>query len=125
MTSAAGAVLYVEDHLSVASFYREVLGMTLIEADASHTRLRVDGFDLVLHAKHSNAVPKSAGATSRRRVEGVIRLIFAVEDVSACRAAALRHGGMVDAEAPAWAGANSRLRLGQDPEGNIFQVQPR
>lgn len=125
MTSAAGAVLYVEDHPSVASFYREVLGMTLIETDASHTRLRVDGFELVLHAQHSNAVSQNAGARPRRRVEGVIRLIFAVADVSACRAAASRHGGLVDMEAPSWAGANAHLRLGHDPEGNIFQVQPR
>jgi predicted enzyme related to lactoylglutathione lyase len=126
MATIVGAVLYVEDHVRVARFYREVLGLALIESETGHSRLLGPGFELVVHA-HS-AKDRVAGNDTlppKRRVEAALRMIYAVPDISACRSAAALHGGQIDRDPPGWAGADADLRLGHDPEGNVFQVQPQ
>ena len=126
MNSAAiGAVLYANDHAQLAAFYRQALGLVPLESDSEHTRLRCGGFDLVVHQVAGHRAVSTTVAPPQRREHGAIRLIFSVPDVNASRAAALSLGGQVDEQPPRWAAVDSPLRLGHDPEGNVFQVQPQ
>ncbi len=119
-----GAVLYTKDHVRVAAFYRDVLGLLEGERDADHSRLDCGGFDLIVHRiAGSGTTENASGASSHRRELGPIRLIFRVADVEACRAAAARMGGQLDDQPPPWAPVGSSVRLGQDPEGNVFEVR--
>jgi predicted enzyme related to lactoylglutathione lyase len=126
MATFVGAVLYAEDHVRVARFYQKVLGFALLESESGHTRLQGHGFELVIHAHLTqDQLAADRNAPPKRRTAAAVRLIFAVPDVSSCRSAAAVHGGQIDRDPPVWAGSDADLRLGHDPEGNIFQVQPQ
>ena len=125
MTSTmVAAVIYAKDHAGVAAFYRDVLGLMPRESDPDHTRLECGGFDLIVHRIPGNSTSTANVLPQQRRERGVIRLIFSVADVDACRVAAAALGGEIDNHPPPWAQPGSNLRLGHDPEGNVFQVQP-
>jgi predicted enzyme related to lactoylglutathione lyase len=125
MTSAmVAAVVYAKDQARVAAFYRAVLGLMPRESDQDHTRLGCGGFDLIVHRTLGNSTSTANVLPQQRREHGAIRLIFSVADVDACRVAAVALGGEIDNHPPAWAQPGSNLRLGHDPEGNVFQVQP-
>ena len=97
-----------------------------LETDSDHSRLRCEGggFELVVHrvAGHREGTHTYP---LQRREHGAIRLIFSVPDVDASRAVALSLGGQIDGHPPRWAAVDSPLRLGHDPEGNVFEVQPQ
>jgi predicted enzyme related to lactoylglutathione lyase len=125
MASAmVAAVVYAKDHTGVAAFYRDVLGVTPRESDADHTRLDCGGFDLIVHRVPGNGASTANVPAPQRRERGAIRLIFSAADVDACRVTAATLGGEIDNHPPPWAQPGSKLRLGHDPEGNVFQVQP-
>jgi predicted enzyme related to lactoylglutathione lyase len=125
MTSAmVAAVVYAQDQARVAAFYRDVLGLVPGESDPDHSRLACGGFDLIVHRLPGTSTSTANVLPQQRRERGAIRLIFSVADVDACRVAAAARGGEIDNHPPPWAQPGSNLRLGQDPEGNVFQVQP-
>jgi predicted enzyme related to lactoylglutathione lyase len=125
MASAmVAAVVYAKDLAGVAVFYRDVLGVMPRESDPDHIKLDCRGFDLIVHRVPGNVTRIANVPLPQRRERGAIRLIFSVADVDACRVAAAALGGEIDNHPPPWAQPGSNLRLGHDPEGNVFQVQP-
>ena len=121
--SAVSAVLYAKDQAKVAAFYRDTLGLPRTTSEADHTILACGGFDLVIHQTPRPIVDTvTITAPPKRRDGGAIRLNFTVNSVAAARQIAASLGGQVDDTPPAWAPGGAKLRLGHDPEGNVFLV---
>jgi hypothetical protein len=121
--SSVRAVLFVKDLGKAAAFYIGALGMTRVSGDKDHAVLQCHGFELVVHQ-----IPKPFADTiviaqpPVRRVWGAIRLDFPVSSIDDSRRLARSLGGDVDEAPPAWAGGDTSLFFGHDPEGNQFGV---
>lgn len=118
----AGALIYALDLERMSGFYRQVLGMRLLHADAEHQVIESDDLQLIVHA-----IPPPIAATITLasppvpRDEQALKLFFTVTSLAdaALRASAL--GGALFG--PAYAGPGFEVRNGHDPEGNIFQLR--
>jgi catechol 2,3-dioxygenase-like lactoylglutathione lyase family enzyme len=118
------AVLFAKDQAKLAGFYRDVLGMHVRASDAHHASLVCGGFELLIHQlPPETAASIAIAGPPLRRETGAIRLNFTVDDIGSARRAAAALGGQVDDAAPAWAPSDARVRLGHDPEGNVFLVE--
>lgn len=121
--SSVSAVLFAKDAKKVAAFYVQALGLGCTFSDAHHSALSCAGFELIIQQ-----IPRhiADGFTlqqpPRRRVEGAIRLNIPVQSIDDARKLAGALGGEIDTAPPAWAPANAKMFLGQDPEGNVFMV---
>lgn len=122
-SSVLAAVVYARDAQALARFYGGMLGASVRDSGPDHATIDCGGFDLVLHRATGAGVTPPAAEHPGRREHAVIRLAFSVADMAACRAAAAAWGGVVDEQAPLWAGADSVIRLGHDPEGNVFELR--
>ena len=122
--SNVSAVLFAKDQAKVAAFYRDALGLPCKTSDTDHTILACGGFDLMIH---QIPAPIAASiiitAPPRRRETGAIRLDFTIKSVAGARSIAASQGGQVDDAPPAWAAPGANVRLGYDPEGNVFLVK--
>jgi catechol 2,3-dioxygenase-like lactoylglutathione lyase family enzyme len=122
----ARAVLFVKDLQKVTVFYVGALALTRLSGDNDHAVLERDGFELVVHQ-----IPKQIADTiviaqpPVRRIWGAIRLDFPVASIADSRKLARALGGDIDDSPPPWAGANTNLYFGHDPEGNQFGVSQR
>jgi Glyoxalase-like domain len=124
MTASVSAVLFPKNQAKVAAFYRDTLELPCSTSDAYHTVLACVGFDLIIHQIPPPLADSIAiTAPPERREAAAIRLNFTIKNVAAARSMAARLGGQVDEAPPAWAPPDARVRLGHDPEGNIFLVQ--
>jgi predicted enzyme related to lactoylglutathione lyase len=124
--SEVSAVLFAKNHLKVARFYEEVLGMLRVSGDEEHTLLNCRGFELVVHQVPRQFLDHSTNPEPPRRREGSpIRLDFPVKNIEGARTRAAGLGGHVDGLPPEWAGEGADFRLGHDPEGNVFRVIER
>ncbi len=122
--SNVSAVLFAKDQARVAAFYRDALGLPCQTSSTDHTTLACGSFDLIIHqiptpiaASITITVPPS------RRETGAIRLDFTIKSVARARSIAASLGGQVDDAPPAWAAPGAIVRLGYDPEGNVFLVK--
>jgi predicted enzyme related to lactoylglutathione lyase len=120
-TSPVSAVLFVMNCGRVADFYIAVFGVRASHRDADHAVLDFAGFDLVVHQ-----IPKeltagiSVDSPPARRERASLRLNLPAPDIAISRREANRLGGQIDELPPAWAGGDTSLYLGNDPEGNVF-----
>ena len=119
------AVLFAKDYNKIAGFYRDVFGARSSHSDADHVVLDFGGFDLVIHQipRHI-AVSVTVDSPPQRRERGALRLNLPVQDIARSRLEANRLGGVVDERPPTWAGTDTSLYLGHDPEGNVFGAMP-
>lgn len=123
--SRVSAVLFAKDYSKVAAFYREVFGARTPHSDVDHVVLDFGGFDLVIYQIPQHiAMSVSVDSPPHRRERGSLRLNFPVQDIERSRLEANRLGGVVDERPPAWAGTDTSLYLGHDPEGNVFGAMP-
>ena len=123
MIRCASAVLFARDAKQLTAFYATALELPIDHSDAVHAVLDAGGFKLIVHQIPS-PIASSISITDppQRREETAIRLNFIVDDVEKIRELAARHRGAIDAAAPAWASSSATIRLGYDPEGNVFAI---
>jgi predicted enzyme related to lactoylglutathione lyase len=117
------AVVFATEHMALADFYREVVGMRELRRDADHVSLESGGFQLVLHRipeQHGKGIVISVPPVVRERQS--IKLCFPVSDLAKCREIASRAGGFVYETTREWRDERSRICDGYDPEGNVFQI---
>jgi predicted enzyme related to lactoylglutathione lyase len=117
-----GALIYAKDLERLSVFYRQLLGMRLLHADAEHHVIDSADMQLIIHAIPSHiAATIPISSPPEPREEQAIKLFFTVPSLSAAAAVASSHGGSLFGDAMADRGF--RVRNGYDPEGNIFQLR--
>lgn len=122
--SSVRAVLFAKDLTAIVTFYCDVLGMTRSSGDDSHSILELRGFDLIVHRIPEHVAQGiEIGQPPVRRAGSAMRLDYVVENLEHSRKLAKSLGGEIDESPPPWADAETSLRLGCDPEGNVFGVR--
>jgi predicted enzyme related to lactoylglutathione lyase len=116
------AVLFARDFRRLAGFYSEVVGLALSTQRDDHAVLNRLGFDLVVHQIPARLLADTTTAPPRRREEAAIKLSFPVDDLERVRRTTATLGGVFDPPEREWTDGNERTCMGQDPEGNVFQV---
>jgi catechol 2,3-dioxygenase-like lactoylglutathione lyase family enzyme len=115
----ARAILFVKDLPRMAAFYRDTLGLPVVDEQEGWVELAAGAASLGLHAIPDEI---AAGITIETpasvREETPIKLAFAVADVAGQRAR-LVEAGVVMRDPRPW-GCD-----GIDPEGNVFQLIAR
>ena len=119
-------VLYAKDLERVATFYRRVVGLDVVEA--------ADGFVVLSSAGSELAVVRMADAVAEavtiadppeRRSDTPIKPVFTVPDLETARRVALACGGTPDPSESSWTWRGFRHLDVVDPEGNVLQVRQR
>ena len=114
------ALIFVRDLPQMQRFYRDLLGLAVLEECDGHARYGAADAALALHAIPPEHAPtEDDGAT---REDGAIKLTFTVADVDGERAR-LVGAGVAMREPWSWEGL--RACDGVDPEGNVFQIAAR
>jgi predicted enzyme related to lactoylglutathione lyase len=121
-SARAGAVIFAKEVLRVSAFYRELLSMSRLHADAEHHVLQSPDLQLVIHAIPPHiASTFTIASPPEPREEAAIKLFFTVDDLDAAAATAHRLGGRINEQG--WSGPGFQARDGCDPEGNVFQLR--
>lgn len=118
--------LYVADHVKVANFYRDVLGMT-----ASDTVVDGEGED-----KHEESILTFGNGVGAELIvvqeyhrpapaPGEVTPVYWVEDADAIAKAAVEHGGSVHTAPFDDLRFDTRVAYLKDPEGRRFQLMQR
>jgi predicted enzyme related to lactoylglutathione lyase len=117
-------VVFAHDLARCAPFYREVLGLELLEQEPTHQLLTGPGLELVIHQ-----IPAGIAAAMHIERPPVLRddtplkPVFTVTDLARVRESATATGGGLEDEASAWTWRGHRILDGWDPEGNIVQFR--
>ncbi len=114
-------ILFVKDFEPMVVFYRECLGLSLVEGAETPgwAELEAGGLRLALHAIPGEVAQRIALETpARAREETPIKLVFVASDVAAERNRLVSLGVRISEMKP-WGGCD-----GIDPEGNVFQIAP-
>ncbi|WP_326535888.1 VOC family protein [Pseudorhodoferax sp.] len=117
-------VVFAKDVAALAHFYREVVDMAVVHADADHTVLDQEGFQLVVHG-----IPPAIAAQIEItrppyvREDTPIKLCLPVARIADARSKAAQLGGQVQPPSAEWQARGFRACDGHDPEGNVFQVR--
>jgi catechol 2,3-dioxygenase-like lactoylglutathione lyase family enzyme len=118
--SLSRIILYVNDVRSLAAFYRDALGMRVVEEIADGWAVLAAGpCELALHAAgEAHRGPRGGwtGANSNAKL-----VLDVAGDVSALRERLLARGVPMR-EIKSFAGVAGRFTDGTDPEGNVFQL---
>ena len=118
------AVIFAKDVPRLAAFYRSVLELAEVHADAGHVVLGSELVQLVIHAiPAAIAAGIKIGAPPEVREETPIKLCLPVTSLAAARRQARALGGGMGPPAHEWAARNFRACDGFDPEGNVFQAR--
>jgi predicted enzyme related to lactoylglutathione lyase len=118
----AGAVIYASGLEQMSAFYQQLLGMSLLHADAEHHVIESSDMQLLIHA-----IPAHIAATIplpspvQAREEQSIKLFFTVASLAAAEVLVQRLGGALFG--PHYPGPGIKIRNGHDPEGNVFQLR--
>lgn len=118
----AGALIYAKDLERLSGFYRTLLGMRLLAADAHHHVIESADFQLIVHA-----IPPQIAATFEIasppvvRDEQAIKLFFTMGSLGDAEARAAQLGG--GALGPVYDGPGFKARNMFDPEGNVFHLR--
>ncbi len=102
-------VLFVEDIERVTAFYRDILGLRVVNDEGGFVELDAGKCRVALH--------KAAAARPNRT-----KLTFRVRDVEATRAALVKKGARM---AAVRSGPSFTACDGKDPEGNVFSISTR
>lgn len=111
----AQAILFVNDVARMKQFYRDLLGLPVLEDGDGYVRLDAGGSALMLHAIREPPSPTP-------RHDSFVKLAFHTDDVATVRAALQAQG--VQMREPHTFGT-ATFCDGIDPEGNIFQITTR
>lgn len=119
----SGALIYAKQLDTLSAFYRDLLQMTLLTADAHHHVIESADAQLIIHAiPPAIAAHITIATPAAPREEQAIKLFFTLDatlpDVEA-RVVAL--GGQV--VGASYDGPGFRTRNAVDPEGNIFHLR--
>lgn len=121
-----GAVIFAKNVAQVASFYRELLSMTvahsepdLVVLESTETQLVIHGIPKHIADSFTIAVPPEA------REDSSIKLFFPVISLTATRAAAVALGGRLGPPSKEWEARGFRACDGVDPEGNVVQFRAK
>jgi len=116
----AQVLVFVVDMARMQRFYRDLLGLAVIDEAPGFARYDAGGTRLALHA-----IPAEIAATiaitdpPERRADAAIKVAFEVDDLAATRAR-LAAAGIAIGEIWTWGGQSACD--GVDPEGNVFQL---
>ena len=112
--SVSRIILFVEDVVAVAAFYRDRLGLSVVgEVDAGWTELNAGTINIALHKAGWH--PSSGDGSPAK-------IVFQVEDVARAKAA-LEADGVAMSDIVAWEGI--QFCDGRDPADNPFQISSR
>jgi catechol 2,3-dioxygenase-like lactoylglutathione lyase family enzyme len=115
-------ILFVADPVKMTSFYRDVIGLPVIEGEGSgFVILDAGGCQLCLHQIPPQYIG-DAQADAGPREDSYVKFVFHAVDIEAEREALVKSGvkmkSIVRFEGIA-------ICDGSDPEGNIFQISSR
>lgn len=119
-----GAVLYAKNPEQLAAFYAAVIGLPITNRQENFLVLGSPSAQLVIVR-----IPKRIADTIEistpptRREQTPIKLVFAVEDISAARVRAAELGGELNPPSREWEFEGAKVCDGHDPEGNVFQLR--
>lgn len=118
-------ILFAVDLSRMETFYRQELGLALVEGSPADGWIRLDAGGCVL-ALHAIPEPIAAGIQiedpPRPRADTPLKLAFHVDDIEAsCRALAKAGAIMYDIRRS----DGVAMCDGLDPEGNVFQITTR
>ena len=118
--------MFAKDLARVASFYQELLSLSVSLSEPDLIVLESSGFQLVVHPLPKKVAASITIATpAERRTNVPTKLIFYVAALGAARQWAALHGGALDPENGEWEARGFRACDGQDPEGNVIQLRQR
>ncbi|MEP7013464.1 MAG: hypothetical protein ABJC13_24340 [Acidobacteriota bacterium] len=121
-----GLVVFAKNKKRVSAFYRQTLGLRVIEEQPSHDLLHGDGVEIVIHA-----IPNKIAAEIQiakppvARKDMPLKPTFYVQDLEAVRAAAQATGGFLKPAEGAWSIRGATVLDSWDPEGNVVQFKQR
>jgi catechol 2,3-dioxygenase-like lactoylglutathione lyase family enzyme len=121
---ACALVIYVRELARSAHFYREVLGLVVVEDADTWQVLTGPGLELVIHQVPPEiAVDIHIERPPALREDTPLKPVFTVEDLAILRAAILATGGGLEEEDAVWTWRGYHIIDGWDPEGNILQFR--
>ena len=115
-----GVVIFTANVPRLTTFYKALTGLPLRHADADHTVLASESFELVIHAlRHEPA----AAEPPAPRWDVYLKPFFPVASLAAARERAGPLGGRLHPPAEEWEGRGFRACEGVDPDGNVIQFR--
>jgi predicted enzyme related to lactoylglutathione lyase len=121
---AACMVLFVTDVSRMKAFYRAIAAMQILHEESSYAILKIDGFELVIHAIYGEPSPQiSTETTVSVREDSYTKLCLPVENIATARQTASELGGAIKSPEHEWVARDFRACDGHDPEGNVLQVR--
>ena len=117
-------VLFVADVPNMTAFYSAIGSMQILHEETSYAILKIDGFELLIHAMHG--VSEDDGSNHeilQIREDAYTKLCLPVKCVTAARQLARELGGAIKSGEHEWVARGIRACDGHDPEGNVFQVR--
>lgn len=115
-------ILFVADQAKMTGFYRDVIGLPVIEGEGSgFVILDAGGCQLCLHQIPPQYIG-DAQADAGPREDSYVKFVFPAVDIEAERDTLARNGARMK-EIVRFDGM--AICDGSDPEGNIFQISTR
>lgn len=108
-------ILFTHRLAAMRDFYRDVIGLTVIEEDAGWVDLAAGGCNIALHAAGTR--PKAVAGHDAPH-----KLVFYASDVAAARADLVSRGARLEAVKVL---GHLHLCDGADPDGNRIQLSNR
>ena len=119
-----GLVVFAKRKKRVSAFYRQTLGLELVESDRSHDLLRGRGLEVVVHTIPPRIAKEIEGCEPPvLRQENPLKPTFVVASLAAVRLAAEATGGGLKPASGAWHFRGHTVLDGWDPEGNVVQFK--
>ena len=120
----AGVLIYARHLETLARFYRELLELRVLAADAEHVVAECDDIQLVLHVMPPQfAAEVTIAAPPEPREQQAIKPFFTVPNLEHAELRARELGGYVFGLV--WDGPGFKVRNACDAEGNIIQLRQR
>jgi predicted enzyme related to lactoylglutathione lyase len=117
-------VLFVNDVARMTAFYSAIAAMQILHEESSYAILKIDGFELVIHAMYGEASPQASPSTIVTvREDSYTKLCLPVANIAVARAKAGELGGNIKSIEHEWVARGIRACDGHDPEGNVLQVR--
>jgi catechol-2,3-dioxygenase len=113
-----GAVIFCGTLDAMVGFYRDAIGLPLLELHDGHAVLDAGGMALILHAAPAAIPPQPV----ERRCEAAIKLLLPVRSIAEVRGRCPLHGGGIDPAIDEWQWGSAICCKGYDPEGNVLEV---
>lgn len=120
----SGVLIYAKQLERMSVFYRRVLGLREVHADAMHRVLSDGETQLLLHALPPQvAAQVEIASPPAPRETQAIKPFFTVPSLDTAEREVEACGGLV--HGPIWPGPGLRVRNVCDPEGNVLHLRER